>query len=152
ASNVTFDEGGERFLTAARLVRDFEGEVDEPLAHVVVVQSLVEGIGEFVEDRFWRRLWSKHGVPSQDLELRQPRFLCGRHLREDRTALLRLEHICFDRAALHVWHGTESPSVAHVVDLAADESVGRRGGAIEGYHGWLHAEDRVEQQAAGESD
>src|SRR5262245_48052963 len=151
ASDVTLHEGGERLLTAARLVWDFQDNVEKPLAHILVVQSLVEGIGEFVEDRFRRRLGSKQGEPSQYLELRQPRFLRGRHPWEDRTAPLRLERIGFDRAALLVWHGGGSSSVAHVVDLTADESVHRRGAAIEGYHGWLHAEDRVEQQTAGES-
>src|SRR5882757_6505799 len=145
AFDVTLHEGGERLLTAARLVWDFVDNVEKPLAHVLVVQSLVEGIGEFVEDRFRRRFGSKQGEPSQYLELRQPRFLRGRHSREDRTAPLRLERIGFDRAALHVWHGGASSSVAHVVDLAADECVGRRGEAIEGYHGWPQAEDRVEQ-------
>src|SRR6266852_3415155 len=75
ASDLTLHEGGERLLTAARLVRDFEDEVEEPLAHVLVVQSLVEGIGEFIEDRFRRRLGSKQGEPTQYLELRQPCFL-----------------------------------------------------------------------------
>src|SRR5262245_35992222 len=77
ASDVALHESGKRLLTAARLVRDFEDEVDEPLAPVLVVQSLVEGIGEFVEDRFRRRLGSKQGEPSQYLELRQARFLRG---------------------------------------------------------------------------
>src|SRR5262249_3749521 len=58
ASDVTLHEGGERLLTAARLVWDFQDNVEKPLAHVLVVQSLVEGIGEFVECRFRRRLGS----------------------------------------------------------------------------------------------
>src|SRR5262249_6111361 len=152
ASDVTLHEGGERLLTADRLVREFEDKVEEPLAQVLVIQSFVEGIGEFVEDGLRRRLGTKQGKPTQYLELRQPRFFRGWHIREDRTAPLRLERICFDRAAVQVRHGVVGASVAHIVDLAADESVDRGGDATEGYHGRLNAEDRVEQQTAGESD
>src|SRR5262249_47265114 len=64
AIDVTFHDGSERLLTAARLVRDLVNEVEEPLADILVIQSLVEGVGEFVEDWFRRRPGSKQGDPT----------------------------------------------------------------------------------------
>src|ERR1700719_4066499 len=75
ASNLTLNKGGERLLAAARLVRNFVGEVDQLFAHVLVVQCLVKGVAELIEDCFRRPFGSKQSEPRKYLELRHPGFL-----------------------------------------------------------------------------
>src|ERR1043165_3540761 len=66
------------------------GTVD---ARAVLRERLVERAAKFVEDPLPQSLGSKQSKPSRHVELRQPCFLCGRHVRETRTARLRSDRI-----------------------------------------------------------
>src|SRR5262245_52369653 len=96
AGDLALDERRERLLSALGFVRNVATQIEQPLARVIVIERLVERVRELVEDRFRRPLGSKQGEPARYSEVRQPRFLRGWHIREDRTAMLRSDRICLD--------------------------------------------------------
>src|SRR5262249_44308345 len=71
--DVLLHKIGERLLTAARLVWDFVNEVEQPLARNIGIKRLIEGVGEFVENRFRGPLRSKQRNPGRYFELWQAR-------------------------------------------------------------------------------
>src|SRR5262245_18628829 len=63
ARDLVFHQRGEGLLTAPGLVRNFAAEVEQALLCVLVIDRLVERVAELVEDRLWRPLGRKQGVP-----------------------------------------------------------------------------------------
>src|SRR4029077_5533224 len=70
ARDLALQQRGERLLAAFFLAGNVGAEIDEPLAHVLVVQGLVESIGETVEDGVGRGLGREEGEPGRRLVLR----------------------------------------------------------------------------------
>ena len=69
ARDLALDQVGERPRSAPLLVRQVAPQFQQPLAHDLVVERLVERVGELVQDRLRRVLGRKQGVPRGDLEL-----------------------------------------------------------------------------------
>src|SRR5262249_15449685 len=139
--DVFLHEVGEWLLTAARLVWDFADEVEQPLARNIVIECPIQGVGEFVENRFRCPLGSKQRKPGRYFELRQPPFLHSRQVGKNRSALPRINVIVFFRPTLQVWYRVETPSIPHILILPADERVNGGSGAIEGHEGRLCADN-----------
>src|ERR1043166_400290 len=99
ARNLPGHKSGKRLLSAPRLVWNFRAEVEQPLARVFVIVRLVESVGQSIEDRLRCSPGRKQSEPSRHVELRQPRFLCGRYVRETGTTRLRTDRKGLDRAA-----------------------------------------------------
>ena len=76
----------------------------------------------------------------------QTRFFRCRHAGKRRAALRRCDRIALRGAARNVrncvWNG-----VADVIHLSSKQCIHGRCGAIERHEGWLHTDERMEQQA-----
>src|SRR5262249_14646396 len=63
ARDLALDQTGQRLLAATGLVRQHAAELEQALARVLIVERLVERIGELVEHWLWRRLGGEQRVP-----------------------------------------------------------------------------------------
>ena len=146
ASNLTLHKGGERLLSAAPACLEFpcRGRA-AACAKLSSSSALSSASVSLSRIGFGVPLGSKQGEPDPDTSNSgsSPSFAVGTFGRIG-TAMLRSDRICLDRAAPHVWYGIKDSPVAHVVDLAADQSVHGRGEAIEGYRRRLRANNRIE--------
>src|SRR5437870_3352036 len=102
ARDFARDQGSKDLLSALALVRYVAAKFEQALAHIVVVERLVERVAELVEDRLWRPLGRKQRVPGQSQELRQAGLLRGWDVGQGWVALGGSDRIGLDRPTLNL--------------------------------------------------
>src|SRR5204862_6896980 len=100
--DLALDQGSKRLRAAFCLIGNVAPEFEQALAHALVVERFVERISELVEDWLRCPLRRKQRVPGRCLEFRQAGFLCGRNIRQGRTARGSADCITLDQAALNL--------------------------------------------------
>ena len=90
----------------------------------------------------------EQSVPGRHAEVGKAILLGRRNVRQNRIALVRCDGIGLDCPNLELRNGRDY-DIACVIDLTGDKCIDRAH-AREGYHRWLHIQDRMEQQACGE--
>src|SRR5262249_44716813 len=90
--------------------------------------------------------WRPHAEPDGDLEIRQARFSGGRQIWKHSETLLGRRRVGLDQPALN-WLEYIKRLITHKIELAADQVVQRRPGALVGNDGDRHL-DRVQEQEA----
>ena len=139
--DLAVHQRGQRLRPAPARLGDLGAETLQPLAHGGLVEPLVERLGELVDDRLRRALGREHRVERRAIELRQALLDGGRHVRQQRAALLGGDGERLGGAGAHMRQRPEH-RIAVVVDLAGEDGVHRRRGAGERHHGRLDADRR----------
>src|SRR5262245_652230 len=75
--NFALHQRGERLLTSLRLARNVTADIDQALAHVVVVQCLIQRVGKPVQYRSRHALRRKQRPPRQRLKFGQAGLYCS---------------------------------------------------------------------------
>src|SRR5262245_62525140 len=78
ARDLALHQFEQRLLATLWLVGDHAAELQKPLARGLVVERLVEGVAELVDDGLGRGLGREQRVPGVRCELRQNGLLGGR--------------------------------------------------------------------------
>src|ERR1043165_164525 len=66
ARDLAHDKRMQRRWAALRFLGDVAAEQGEPPARVLVVERLLERVGELIDDRLWRALRGEDAVPARD--------------------------------------------------------------------------------------
>src|SRR5262245_30625757 len=69
AGHFALYQRSKRLLSAFGLVRNIATEVEQPFAHIRVVERCVKRMGKLVEDCLWSCPGRQQGVPGRGLEL-----------------------------------------------------------------------------------
>src|SRR5215470_6770330 len=149
AGDLALDQSEQRRLAALRLLRQDAAEFQQALARVLVIERLVEGVAELVEDRFRGGRRREQRVPGLRLELREASLPRGWNVGQRRAALARTDGIGVDLSGVNLLDQVDD-LVAHIIDLAADQGSERWTRSVEGNRGRFHLQDVVQQQASGE--
>src|SRR6516162_7415812 len=137
AGNFALHQRSEWLLTSLCRGRNGAAYIGKASARGVVVECLVERIGELVEDRLWYAFWRKQAVPRRSYKLRQPGLQCCRNIRQRRVTFSRRYCISLDRSGLNLLTDI-TDAVQHVVDLTADQRIRSGRSTSERHHGRLY--------------
>jgi len=80
---------GERFRPAPARLRNLRAQIAKSFLHRRLAETFVEGFGEPVDDGLRRPLRRKQRIERRAIELGQALLVGGRHIRQQRAALLR---------------------------------------------------------------
>src|SRR5215813_552629 len=123
--NFALHELGERPRTSPCLARNL-ANISEALAYALVIECLIEGISEPMENRLRDPLRRKKRPPSQPLKFRQASLPCTGYIRQVRMTFSCTNCICLNGPCLNVLTDLVD-SVGHVIDLTADQRIQQEG-------------------------